>query len=224
MDKSVPTLETNYTRVRFRRDKTAGFSFLTAETAALHEGDVKREHLRIIGDIQAGIEGRPIVYSDSYSSSGPDEAYVYARHRVDQSKFFANLDTFLEQLKSDLHEIASGPFRCVVGREGELEEWQITWPFSRYAEMNLNTIDFLRMSVPFGDMSVEFGKTIIHDDQLKHVEENALGKKLESPLFGFDALASDLWVPFLARIHWGAELIEPAILQRLIRMAARVQA
>jgi len=204
MDKNVQAMETNYPRVRFRRDEIDGYPYLTAETEPLQEGDVKREHLRIIGDKQAGVSGHPIVYSDSYSSTRPDETYVYARHRVDQVKFFASLDTFLEHLKSDLHEMTAGPFRCVLGREGELEERQI--------------------ALPFGDMSVEFGKATSHDDQLKLAEQNALAMKLESPLFGFDALASDLWVPFLAGIHWASELIQPTILQRLIHVAVRVKA
>jgi hypothetical protein len=224
MDKNVQAMETNYPRVRFRRDEIDGYPYLTAETEPLQEGDVKREHLRIIGDKQAGVAGHPIVYSDSYSSTRPDETYVYARHRVDQVKFFASLDTFLEHLKSDLHEMTAGPFRCVLGREGELDERQIALPFSRHADSNLKAIDFLRLSVPFGDMSVEFGKATSHDDQLKLAGQNALAMKLESPLFGFDALASDLWVPFLAGIHWASGLIQPTILQRLIHVAVRVKA
>jgi hypothetical protein len=224
MERNVPAMEPNYQRVRFQKEDAEGYPYLTAESGPLQEDDVKREHLRIIGDKQAGVAGHPIVYSDSYSSTRPDETYIYARHRVDQAKFLASLDTFLEQLKSELPEIAGGPFRCVVGREGELQERQISLPFSRSADLNLNAIDFLRLSVPFGDMSVEFAKAKVHDDQLKLAEQNALPMKIESPLFGFDALASDLWVPFLAGIHWASELIKPKTLQSLIRVAIRVKA
>jgi hypothetical protein len=216
-------METNYPTVQFRKDEIDGYSFLTAETRPLQEGDVKREHQRIIGEKLPGVAGHPIVYSDRYSSTRPDEIYAYARHKADQAKFFASLDAFLERLNSDLPEVGRGPFRCVVGIEGKLEERQMSLPFTRDAGLNLKTMDFFRMSVPFGDMCVEFGKAKVHEDELTLVEDHALPRKIESPLFGFDAVNSDIWVPFMAEIHWASGLIPGRNLQNLIRAAIRVR-
>ncbi len=214
-------MESIYPKVGFQQSEIEGFSFLNAETEPLREGDVKREHVRIIGAKRSGIEGHPIVYSDSYSKVGQDEIYAYARHRVDQSKFFSSLDSFLDKTKADLPEFGKQPLPCVLGIRGELSRKHISVPFTHELGPELREIEFLRLSVPFGDMSVEFGEASVHDDQLKFVQKGTLPRKIEFPLFGFDA-SSDIWVPFLAEIHWASELVARRILENLIRAAIRV--
>jgi hypothetical protein len=217
-------------RARFehRKTDTEKYPFIFAETGPLKEDDLKREHSRVIAVEGEHVAGHPIVCTDRYPNSrGADELYAYARHRVTQAEFFAALDRFLEQKKSDFAEIRHLPFHCVFSVEDEdtfFEGTQLQLPFVESLGTQLKKIDFFRLKkVAFGDISVDFcEQAVVCSDELRLMDEGALSKKMESPLFAFDASASDLWVPFLTDIHWASNLIPRDLLQNLIQHAMLV--
>jgi hypothetical protein len=202
-----------------------GFSYIAAEVRSLRQSGVTRDHLRIIGLGKRAISGHPLVYSDTYLGTRDDEILVYSRHRVDQKNFFSRLDSFLEKTLSDFSELAGKPLHFSLQVDGEFIEAEIPLPLVRNLEIPPGKIDFARLSIKLGDIAIEFSsKPIVSAKEQSFTKKGVLRRRLESPLFGFDASRSDIWAPFLADIHWASGMIPRRILQSLIQSAAPVKA
>jgi hypothetical protein len=214
-----------YLRVVARVEKVGGYSVELAETPVMKEAGVNREHRRLIGLIHPKLNGRPIVYSDTIRATKIDEVYVYARHRVDKVSFFSKLDLFLSKTLLGFAELSGKSFDCVMQMDGELQETEIDLPIAKYLEARLDGLTFFRLSTVFGDISVEFvDKPIIRTDELAFTAHGSLNRATESPLFGFDGSKSDVWVPFMAEIHWASNLITSQTLETMIQTAIQVPA
>jgi hypothetical protein len=210
--------------VRLDTREIGDFSYITAEIGSLRQSGVTRDHTRLIGKGKRGVTGHPLVYSDSYSGSRED-VYVYARHRLTQKEFFSRLDLFLETTLADFPELTGKPLLFSFQVNGEFVESELFQPLIDNLEIPPEQIDFARLSINIGDIAVEFNSTpVVLSDETAFTQKGVLRRKLESPLFGFDASRSDLWAPFLAEIHWASGLISREILQTLIRSAATVKA
>src|SRR5437764_6774141 len=199
-----------------------GYSYIAAEARSLRHSGVTRDHTRLIGIQDPAVSGHPLVYSDTYSGSR-DDVYVYARHAVQQSAFFLQLDAFLEQLLTDFPELSGKPFLFSLQANGEFIDAELSLPLLQSLEIPADEIDFARLSLNIVDMAVEFtGTPFVSSDETMFTDKGLLRRKLESPLFGFDASRSDIWAPFLAEIHWASRSIPKHILSKLIRSAAAV--
>jgi hypothetical protein len=69
-------------------------------------------------------------------------------------------------------------------------------------------------------MTVNFGPQASVKNELDCISREMLSPTLEAPLFAFDASRSDVWLNFLTTIHWARNLIAPAVLRSILRIAA----
>jgi len=213
-----------YPHVRLETRDIDDFSYVTAEIGSLRHSGVTRDHTRLIGLKKRGVAGHPLVYSDSYSGMR-DDLYIYARHRVSQKDFFSRLDSFLEATLAKFPELTGKPLLFSFQVNGEFVDAELSLPLLSNIELPLEQIDFARLSINVGDIAVEFNSApVISSEETAFTQRGALRRKLESPLFGFDASRSDVWASFLAEIHWASELISKKILHTLIRSTATVKA
>jgi hypothetical protein len=212
-----------YRGVRTEPEVIGNFPIVIAEPEPLTESGITRRHKRIIASGKADVYGRPIVYCDTYSSSRPssDLTFVYARHQSKQREFLLKLDYFLENQRHNFPELADRSFECILNVDGEFVQTSSPLPFSLNLGVNPENIKFLRISIPFGDISIEFTTAArVSDDELAFARRRTLPRALESPLFGFDASHSSIWAPFLAQIHWAAGSIPYSTLENLIEFSA----
>ena len=210
-----------YPHVRIEYEKEKDFPYVLATTDRLIEGGATRQHKRIIANLGVEIAGHPLVYCDEYSTAKGYETYVYARHRVTSGEFLLKLDFFLEANSTKFSELIGRSFRCAALIGEEFMELDLTTPFTLSLKPEQQQIKFLRLSIPFGDISVEFAQSsIISSTELRFAKRKVLSRKVESPLFGFAASKSTIWAPFLGSIHWASGIIPPGILENLIQMSA----
>lgn len=198
---------------------THGYGYLTVEAEFRPSGQATREHKRIIGDDDPGsfTYGKSLVYSDTYRFSSEAPTYVYARHRATAGEFMALLDEFMAERIAELRELQR-ELRYVLYSGGAVREGNAYIPFSRsLADVRFEELSFLRLFVPFGDISVQFGPPRAQDlDEIYLADQGMIATPLEAPLFGFDATSSRYWVEFMAQIHWASELIQPLIISEII--------
>lgn len=214
-----------YPGVQLKNKEIDGFPYVEAEVRSLRSSGITRDHLRIIGAGAPELAAHPIVYSDTYSNAPEDVVYVYARHRIDQATFFSRLDSYLEKNLAEFPELTGKPLHLSLQVHGEFTEVDLELPLVRHLEIRPDRIDFARMSVLPGDMAIEFtGEPIVCSQEFLFTQKGVLSRKLESPLFGFDASRSEFWAAFLTDIHWASELVRKEILRAVIQSAAQVAA
>jgi hypothetical protein len=212
-----------YQNLRVEETQIADYPLVVVEVANLPEGRYVRSHQRVIGGGETPISGHAMIYSDTYSGAPQEPTYSYARHDVDQQRFFSLLDEFVSTaMLIDYPELRSGSAKCVVQTLDELKEVEYeSYPTAARSLQSIPLI-FARINFPFGDMTVEFKpETSIPGGELDLVSRGMLTKQIESPLFAFDASKSDLWPSFLTSIHWARHLVEPEVLRAILRLAAR---
>ncbi len=211
-----------YPNVKQEFETVEGFSIVTAETSIV-SGEGARVHKRVFGASPQwpATLGKPIVYSDSYVGSPGEETYAYARHDVDYARFLVVLDYFFQQQRERFAELMDRSFPCWLNQGGKLVETQVPFPFSLHLPTNGGEIEFIRMSLPFGDLSVEFSKPRVQAvSELDFLRRKVLQKFVESPLFGFDASTSTLLVPLMAQIHWATKIVPQRVLGEVLQQFA----
>ena len=221
MNESPINAEPVLPNVKLETREIDGYPYIVAEARSVRESGVARDHTRLLG-IQEAVSGHPLVYSDAYSGSR-DDVYVYARHRLEQTAFFLQLDAFLERILADFPELSDKPLLFSLQAGGEFVKRELSLPLLHALDIPEKQIDFARLSLNIGDMAVEFAsEPLVSADETAFTDKGALRRRLETPLFGFDASRSEIWAPFLAEIHWASGMIPKHILSKLIGSAAAV--
>jgi hypothetical protein len=201
-----------YEGVRHNLTSIGGLPFSVAETPIING----RQHRRIIGysyKPSSPLNGRPILYSDYYVSTG--KRFVYQRHKTEPDSFFKELDYFYYEQLADYAELEGRKFDMSLNLGGSLREIQERLPYSPLAPLT-HDIRFFRIAIPFGDVAVEFGPANTFSDELKCSHRRQLPQALESPLIGCDLTKSNLLSSLMARVHWAAGLIPVSILEQAI--------
>lgn len=194
-------------------------SYLLVETPVMGT----RQHRRMIGanPIQTSLYSRPLLYADSYPSSADESNHVYCSHRVDSVEFFRILDSFLLDQLSDFPEFRDRAFQLTISKAGKLEELSVTLPF--VPSLNLDQlplvseqIEFVRCYIPFGDVTVSFGRPNSSENELDCAQKGWLNASLETPLLGCDMTKSTILIPLMARLHWASGTLSESTLEHLI--------
>jgi hypothetical protein len=202
-----------------------GYPVVSAQVSDLPGGRYPREHRRILGGEGTDVAGRALIYSDTYVGAPGDPTYAYARHEVDRTEFFARLEEFLTvAILVDFPELRDRKARCVFQTHDELQDVDFDSYLVAAGVLGSQPVEFARLYFPFGDMTVNFGATSIVNDELETIANGALTVALEAPLFAFDASQSEVWIAFLAIIHWARNLIAPEVLRAIVGMATRAYA
>lgn len=209
--------ETAYTNVSVSKLDRRGRRFIIADPP-IAQG---RLHRRIIGgaadggEEQLAIDGKPLVYFDTYLKNG--KTYTYARHRGTPKEFFSQLDSLI----FDHAELRARRFPSYITVENET--FHISLPFPLIALLEHDPEDslcFFKTSLPFGDVSIQFGgiHAAGHNQRISCEEKHTLTKAVESPILGFQAGEENrrLFVPLLTRLHWASGYISDDILESLI--------
>ena len=157
--------------------------------------------------------GRKIAYSDTYLRPG-EPTYVYARHSAEPVKFFRILDYFLLQQLEEFPELKGREFDLLLNRAGAATEVSICLPFS--TSLSLDALAFVRIYLPFGDISIEFDEITLTVDELNPLREQMLTRGLERPLVGFDMTKYHLLAKLMAELHWASGIVPQSILEGLI--------
>ena len=211
-----------YRNVRTTREEVEGFPIIVAETSGMREGGVVREHQRIFA-ANGAASGHPLLYIDSYSGNMPDATFAYARHSENQTKFLDSLAVFYETLVLvQYSELLGREAHAVVQANGSIGERGYESFPSAFRHFRSETLRFVRLYFPFGDITAEFGEHAISDNELVLTEQNSLPRRTEFPLFAFDASRSSIWPSFLAEIHWAKTLINPNVLRAVLKLATRI--
>jgi hypothetical protein len=219
----LPIESRTYRNLRIEDTQMGDYPLIVVEAANLREGKYVRSHQRVIGGGTTRIAGHTMIYSDTYAGAPREPTYAYARHDVDQQKFFALLEEFVSTaILLEYPELRGKEAKCVVQTADELREVEYESYFTAIHTLQSISIKFARISFPFGDMTVEFKpETLIPGGELNLVARGMLTKQVESPLFAFDVSDSDLWVSLLTSIHWARHLVEADVLRSILRLAAR---
>lgn len=206
-----------YPGVKAEERIVADRSWFIAEARSLRASGVTRDHTRIIAAATPGVAGHPIVYSDFYTSPR-EKMYVYARHRTEQAAFFARLDTFLSEKLTEFPELQNEFISVTLQVNGRFRNSFVALPLVQGIDRPFEDIDFVRLSLPPGDLAIEFTtQAVISSHELDFIARRALPKRLEAPLVSYDATRSDFWAELVARIHWAADVVETEVLRTLIR-------
>ncbi len=143
------------------------------------------------------------------------QRYVYARHNSDPRRFFEQLDYFYYERIKNYPELEGREFKIYLNVDGGFEEAWKQLPYSLVAPLKKD-IRFFRISIPFGDVAVEFGPITQFTSELANTHKRKLPQALESPLLGCDLTKSTLLGSLMARLHWASELISTSILEQAI--------
>jgi len=221
--------ESVYLNVRQEFETIGSFSIVTAETPQMNiRGGGSRQHRRVLCASQLpDLFGKPIAYSDTYVTASGQKTFVYARHREQPRTFFLKLDYFFEENERDFPELAAREFVCWMNYRGRALDVEVPRPFSVHLPLDVEQmediagIEFVRIGLPFGDLSVEFGEPTPEPmNEFDYVRQRTLNKFVEAPLFGFDATTSTVLASFFSRIHWANESVPPKILERMLEQFA----
>jgi hypothetical protein len=211
-----------YRNVKTTREEVEGFPIIVAETSGMREGGVVREHQRIFA-AKGTASGHPLLYIDSYSGNMPDATFAYARHSESQTSFLDSLAVFYETLVLvQYSELLGREAHAVVQTNGSIGEQDYESFPSAFEQLRLETLRFVRLYFPFGDITAEFGEQAISDNELVLTEQNSLPRRTEFPLFAFDVSRTSIWTSFLAEIHWAKTLINPSVLRAVLKLATRI--
>lgn len=216
-----------YPNATIGAERAGDFPVVTAEIPKLGESGRYRSHLRIIGAPGTPVAGHPLIYSDTYSRN--DRTIGYARHSVDQETFLGRLEEFLAGIiATELGELRNQSTRCVMQTREKMDTLDnVTYQAAIDAmKAKPSQLIFARLNFPFGDMTVDFRDDAeVIKDELSFTSEKTLQRRIESPLFVFDATESTgepVWTPFLASIHWARDRVKPEILRQVLRLGTRV--
>jgi hypothetical protein len=206
----------SYRVTRTEVGNVGGTRYLVAEAKV----NPRRYHVREIADpvdVRSPLHGRPILYVDKYGSDPdqPKRVLVYARHRANQEIFFRFINTFLEVESATFRELRDRAYPAVMNLGGELKSVSLGLPFdlTRSAMKRLN---FFRLSVPIGDIAIEFVPTTAATSQIASVGDRKLPFVAEKPLLGCDLSQTHVLAAVLANLHWASGDIPVNILQDLI--------
>jgi len=206
--------EPYFTGARTRRlsEKFDDVSFVMVEA----EGRV-RQHRRIVAVSQndRALNGKSVVYADTFPERR-DATYIYARHRWDAETFLRELGTFL---LSEFPEWAGRSFPTVLNVDGERLSLDSHIPF-RNDLPNPSSIRFAKFTLPFGPITIEFGKPRTIENDLRSLESGRLLRALETPLIGCDVTKTELATELIARGHWSSSKIPMDVLSALLLQAA----
>ncbi len=200
------------------RCAVGGFRYVIAES----ELGGKRRHRRMIADEpeQPLLNGKPLFYLDTYQGTGAERTYVYARHLVDPSGFFATLNLLVEA--EQLREYRAKAYRGVFNLAGEFLERQVALS-DLGNSLAAKDLRFCRLFFPFGDVAVEFGPPFSSgEDELENARHyRRLTKRLESPLLGCDLSRTLAMGTLIVDTHWSSRQIPASILQAMLEEVAR---
>jgi hypothetical protein len=200
-----------------------GFPVIVAEVSNPSSSRYRRTHRRIIGAEDTDVAGRPIIYSDTYADAPGAPTFAYARYDVDPKKFSRLLEEFLTTaILLDFPELQNRKAQSVLQTGNEINEVEFASYREAIRSLASPSLEFARLYFPFGDMTVNFGpQASIVENELECISREMLSPALEAPLFALDASRSeDVWLNFLMTIHWARNLVEPAVLRSVLRMAA----
>jgi len=225
MEEQASPLEPELFAVKMVNEEIGGYLFLRAEAEISKGPSVPRTHRRVFVRTPGNQEtdGRAILYSDTYHYPDEPTTNVYISHKVDINRFFGELDQFIFEHRGDFPELFRQEFNVWVNLEGEIVSLKAAIPFSKNIPRGEN-VHFVRISIPFGDISVAFTPQSINrlsDPNKLPVEMQAT--IFDSPLFGFDSTRTTTWSKFAARIHWASSRMPLDILNLLIERASRIQ-
>ncbi len=170
---------------------------------------------------QPALYGRSLLYADTYTSSTNESTHVYCGHRIDPIGFFRILDNFLFEQLSDFPEFRNRPFDLIVSKAGALTEVSVHLPFLPslgvdQLALEPNKVEFLRVYIPFGDVTVSFGESATIKDELECIRTGCLSSFLDAPLIGCDMTKSIILVTLMARLHWASGVLSESTLENLI--------
>lgn len=212
----VPDPSSNvYRGVTFSRRTVGHFLIYTAEVIL-----VGRTHRRAILALSSDprLSGKPLFYADAYVASRQrePETFAYARHGCDNLSFFRKLNAFLEELVSEYPEFRGRKFPTLLSLGDVSGHKELSIPFVLNDSV-LKDATFLRLDLPFGALTVEFGKQAPEEgNQLEHMPLKELTSHLESPLIGVDFTNGDLYKSLLLDVHWAADFMPRNALEDII--------
>jgi hypothetical protein len=204
-------MESYYADVKSEWGLMGTLSYVTAEAEVLGS----RQHQRVIANAQqTPIHGRPLFYADTYLVSDTLTVYVYARHKAQPAQFLEALNMFYDEFAKE-YDLIGKQFRLILNRSGELTQFSVPLPLRFFSE--LNQVRFLRISLPVGDVAIEFNSTPIKaGNQLEDCfKRKRLTRFLETPLIGCDLSRTPVLSALMARVHWASEFVSPKILETL---------
>ena len=85
------------------------------------------------------------------------------------------------------------------------------------------SIRFFKISLPFGQLSIQFGDSVISDnDQASScLEEHILTKAVETPTLGYESPEeAPPFLPLFTKLHWASDIISVDILEFLMNAYA----
>lgn len=218
--------EAEYTDVRLDELVRNNRRFVVAEPPIIQG----RLHRRVIGGPQDGgdaaqraIDGKPLLYFDTYLSN--DKTYIYARHRGTAKEFFSRLDSLIYEHT----ELREKRFPSYVTVKNEAFRISLAVPLiTLLTDDPEDSIRFFRISLPFGEMSIQFGdvRATEGNQWISCKQKHTLTKAVESPILGFQASAENrrLFVPLFTSLHWASRYIPDNILELLINEIAPAMA
>jgi hypothetical protein len=167
----------------------------------------------------SAIHGRPILYADSYVLEKDEPSYVYARHSATVESFIKELDWLFEGDPTEFAELRRKEFSFFLNVGGAPYRADLQFPFADCFHFG-EDVRFVRISFPFGDISVEFGPPRTTNDEYRFVDLNYLTAELERPLLGCETTKSEVLGKLMARLHWAHGLINEFTLEHLIDQVA----
>ena len=211
-----------YQHIKVEPRRVEDYAVVTVEVPDLKEGRYKRDHRRIIGGLETPAKGRTIIYSDTYTDAPRPTTYAYARHDVNQDKFFSLLQEFISgAILVDFPELRNSRARCVIQSSEGLRHAEFESYFSAVSSLKETPLTFARLYFVFGDITVEFRPTpSLVGGELSSVSRGILPRAVESPLIAFDVSNSDIWLSFLMSVHWARDLFPSDVLRSIVGMAA----
>lgn len=211
-----------YANVRGESEIVDDFAIQVAETPTLIIPDGgNRQHKRIVSAQPSSVTyGRALAYSDTYVSASGTDTFVYCRHKTDIEEFLFLFDNFFYERETDFVELSSREFKCYLNVKGRLIVEDVSFPLTTWFQRsyNLSSIGFIRLNIPFGDVSVQFVDTVVeHHNLLDYLQQRMMKRALEAPLFGLDASKSQVLVPLMTRVHWASEIIPKHVLNQIMQ-------
>jgi len=210
--------EAEYTGVRLDELVRNGRRFAIAEPP-ITQG---RLHRRVIGGppnggdaAQRAIDGKPLIYFDTYLTN--DKTYIYARHRATANEFLSRLDSLILEHT----ELREERFLTYITVKNETYRISLAVPLTTLlTDDPEDSIRFFKISLPFGEMSIQFGGVRATEDNqwIACKQKRTLTKAVESPILGFQAGEENrrLFVPLFTGLHWASRYIPGDILEFLI--------
>jgi hypothetical protein len=206
----------------FRVASTDSFSLSNIPLLVVETEAVKnRTHRRVLGDMSdhnSQLYGKPVLYIDLYGNVDENPTiYAYARHRVNPTKFMQLLNDFVEEMKPSYGELRDREFQVWANVNAELKEFAVRFPI--LPSLFGGELSFIRVSIPFGDVAIEFRPPKREtDSELDEVRRGELTGMTEAPLFGCDVTQSTEASALFARLHWAKDAeISPEMFNNLLK-------